>query len=614
MTHQLLNHARKSFTPSSAGAHLLQRKCACGAQAAGGECDHCKKQQLRRKPTGRADVSVPGPDVHAALNEAGQPLASGVRGFFESRFGHDLSQVRVHADARAEASARTVEARAYTVGEHIVFGRSQYDPASRAGRLLLAHELTHVLQQRPGLRRSAEHGGEPTLGISGAASTQLRRQPFPGVITRCRDQGVPCPAPYAYGGSICRLIDCYSAKTSNLPGAVSPGVCIYKCENGRTCACVLVGTKTAAVCTFTFCDEPGQANVEPDTQAIANRALAMAGQQGGGEAAPVNAQAKLEIGAVDDPLEQEADRVARRVVDGSGTNLWPMTDPRPAAIPPATMRGALALRPASRGFLRRAPDLGGGQGGEERRRRDGMLPYREATELLECTRIMGEDNADYCREQVLGEKTERPRFKQVPGITSPQPYGTKARPDGSTNFTVGNVEVTFLPDATTTDVAKTGTAETTIDIAHGGIHFTSKLGKIDTFTGPGSPQATIRTTYGPGATTSSTSGYGRGTTASDKASGTTSLGFHEGQHGVDFQDFLETHRFPTFAGSRGMGERAFKSAMTTYFSAADAYSASIRKYSEQKTDCVGFTLDQANAAASANGGTVKATVCKAGKP
>jgi hypothetical protein len=611
MTQQLLNHVRKAFSPSGAGAHLLQRKCACGAKAGGGECDQCKKkQQLRRKPSGRADVAVAGPDVHAALNEGGQPLASGVRGFFESRFGHDLSQVRVHADARAEASARTVEARAYTVGEHIVFGRSQYDPASRAGQLLLAHELTHVLQQRPGLHRSAEHGGQPAMGISSTAPAQLRRAPFPGVITRCREQGVPCPAPYAYGGSICRLIDCYSAKTSNLPGAVSPGVCIYKCENGKTCACVLVGSKTAAVCTFTFCDEPGQANVEPDTQDIANRALAMAGQQGGSEGAPVNAQAKLEIGAVDDPLEQEADRVASRIVEGGGAGRWPMTDRQSGFVSPASMPGAFAPSPASRGFLRRVPDLGGGQGGEERRRHDGMLSYRESTELLECTRIMGEDNADYCREQVLGEKTERPRFKQVAGITSPQPYGTKARADGSTNFTVGNVVVTFLPDTATTDVAKTGAAETTIDIAHGGIHFTSKQGKIDTFTGPGPAEATIRTTYGPGATASGTSGYGRGTTVDDKTAGTTSLGFHEGQHGVDFQDFLATHRFPTFTGTKGMTENAFKGAMTTYFSAADAFSASIRSYSEQKTDCVGFTIDQANAAASANGGTVKATVCK----
>ncbi|WP_395822379.1 DUF4157 domain-containing protein [Archangium minus] len=67
----------------------------------------------------------------------------------ESRFGHDFSRVRVHTDVRAAESARSVHARAYTVGEHIVFGNGQYAPRSFSGRRLLAHELTHVVQQRP---------------------------------------------------------------------------------------------------------------------------------------------------------------------------------------------------------------------------------------------------------------------------------------------------------------------------------------------------------------------------------------------------------------------------------------------------------------------------------
>lgn len=75
------------------------------------------------------------------------PLEPGVRTFMEKRFGHDFSQVRVHTDTASIKSARKLKAHAYTVGRDIYFNRGQYDPASFEGRKLLAHELTHVVQQ-----------------------------------------------------------------------------------------------------------------------------------------------------------------------------------------------------------------------------------------------------------------------------------------------------------------------------------------------------------------------------------------------------------------------------------------------------------------------------------
>ena len=81
------------------------------------------------------------------LNKTGQPLPPAVRQDMERRFGHDLSSVRVHTGNEAQLSARALKAKAYTVGHNIVFGSGQFSPASRDGRLLLAHELTHVLQQ-----------------------------------------------------------------------------------------------------------------------------------------------------------------------------------------------------------------------------------------------------------------------------------------------------------------------------------------------------------------------------------------------------------------------------------------------------------------------------------
>jgi Domain of unknown function (DUF4157) len=68
----------------------------------------------------------------------------------EGRFGHDFGDVRVHNDDAAHQSAKSVNAQAYTVGSDIVFQRDKYDPASESGKHMLAHELTHVVQQRSG--------------------------------------------------------------------------------------------------------------------------------------------------------------------------------------------------------------------------------------------------------------------------------------------------------------------------------------------------------------------------------------------------------------------------------------------------------------------------------
>jgi hypothetical protein len=89
--------------------------------------------------------------VHDVINSGGgQPLDTGVRADMEARLGHDFADVRVHTDARAEESAKSVNAHAYTVGSNVVFQRDAYDPSSDAGRTTLAHELTHVIQQRSG--------------------------------------------------------------------------------------------------------------------------------------------------------------------------------------------------------------------------------------------------------------------------------------------------------------------------------------------------------------------------------------------------------------------------------------------------------------------------------
>ena len=124
--------------------------------------------QARRDPAGhglqlqRAAASSHAPSqympiVQDVLRSPGQPLDPSTRGLMEPRFGYDFGAVRVHTDARAARSARAVHALAYTVGRHVVFGAAQFAPHSGDGQRLLAHELTHVVQQG-----SASESGLPT--------------------------------------------------------------------------------------------------------------------------------------------------------------------------------------------------------------------------------------------------------------------------------------------------------------------------------------------------------------------------------------------------------------------------------------------------------------------
>lgn len=97
------------------------------------------------RPAGGGQL-VP-PLVAQVVSSSGHPLDSATRSFMEPRFGHDFSRVRVHTDARASQSAQRINASAYTVGSDIAFASGQYTPSSTRGRWLLAHELTHVIQQ-----------------------------------------------------------------------------------------------------------------------------------------------------------------------------------------------------------------------------------------------------------------------------------------------------------------------------------------------------------------------------------------------------------------------------------------------------------------------------------
>jgi hypothetical protein len=141
---------QSSYGNSYAG-QVIQRKCECG-----GKCDECNgkkpavgeaEKKIQRQG---GDAAAPVPDeanTAIARKSEGTPLDAETRSFMESRFKRDFSDVRVHTDTEAAEAARSIKAQAFTTGRDVYFGAGQYTPGSDAGRKLLAHELTHVVQQ-----------------------------------------------------------------------------------------------------------------------------------------------------------------------------------------------------------------------------------------------------------------------------------------------------------------------------------------------------------------------------------------------------------------------------------------------------------------------------------
>jgi outer membrane protein OmpA-like peptidoglycan-associated protein len=205
----------QSVKPKSSSTVL--RRCACGgAGGAGGECEDCGKKRLQRSAWGHSPEFAP-PIVHDVLRAPGVPLDSASRSYFEPRFGHDFSKVRIHADERASESAQSVNALAYTVGPHIAFASGLFQPRTASGQRLLAHELTHVVQQQGSstpasslrvgpaadaheqeAQRSASAIGEEELSPEQHAPESVQRQAAssgPPLGTTCATIGNPGASP-----------------------------------------------------------------------------------------------------------------------------------------------------------------------------------------------------------------------------------------------------------------------------------------------------------------------------------------------------------------------------------------------------------------------------------
>ena len=136
-------HVMRKSEPQLQHAYAYHRGC----QKCTVEQDNREQLQIKHVGLGSGVLTEVPSIVHEALTARGQPLDSETRGFMESRFSHDFTRVRIHDDARAAEAANAINAEAFTLGHHIAFGTCHYAPHTVAGRTLLAHELTHVVQR-----------------------------------------------------------------------------------------------------------------------------------------------------------------------------------------------------------------------------------------------------------------------------------------------------------------------------------------------------------------------------------------------------------------------------------------------------------------------------------
>ena len=182
--------------PISSAPGVIHRKCA-PCEAGETTCPKCEEEEKVRRKEKPDHAPQVGRTAHAqisALRGGGQPLPTSVRAFFEPRFDADFSQVRLHTNSAAAEAARAIQAKAFTAGQDVAFAAGEYVPDSAVGRKLLAHELTHTLQQKNGASlQSAElisQRDDPAEREADAMADTLVQHGAPVAVV----QGQPVPA------------------------------------------------------------------------------------------------------------------------------------------------------------------------------------------------------------------------------------------------------------------------------------------------------------------------------------------------------------------------------------------------------------------------------------
>ncbi|MBI3900067.1 MAG: DUF4157 domain-containing protein [Gammaproteobacteria bacterium] len=473
----------------------------------------------------------------------------------EPRFDHDFSRVRIHTDARAAESARALNARAYTVGRDVVFNAGEYSPGVGGGRRLLAHELTHVVQQR-GIATSSTDAIE--LGVVNDAHE--READIASAIVISSQQPTPAPMTSIAAGP--RLQRSVLGDIGSVLAA--PFVALYRLFGGEyyykeTLQKYLTGLKD-------------RGNVENNYDSD-NKARACVKRES--ELGPYDVKIKVLLvremlggytsggdeGSIIALLRRTATAAERdQIVSTVGRDyLWKNFSGKNRRVIEAITLTAADAKGAA---------------------------------LVDRLRTMSEDNLqDYVSNALDPDvKAAAQRAAQLQKITAPVPSTAAVSPQGVASFQVNGVDVTAEPDATSNDENLRNRAVTQFGLNQdkpvSDIFSDSATNTIVSFTPP-HLLATVKTLFGPGTEPSGASGYGRGTTAEDKGEGKTSVRFHESRHGQDWFDFLAQNPAPVFGGKVGMSVEDFHKAEQQFQDDITSYNQRATAYSVKKTDCPG---------------------------
>jgi hypothetical protein len=205
---QVVDQVMRASAPQSRGCglsitpvtgHQAQRKCS--------ECEEEEGDTLLRKESNGVEAPATAPPiVHETLSSPGQPLDAVTRAYFEPRFRRSFANVRLHTSEEANAATREVSASAFTVGDQIAFDAGQYAPHTETGRRLLAHELTHVVQQSGTAISRSTHSVSSYNDSTGRGSYEVTdrnpgriatQKPRPGLQRKMKvdNAGANIPAP-----------------------------------------------------------------------------------------------------------------------------------------------------------------------------------------------------------------------------------------------------------------------------------------------------------------------------------------------------------------------------------------------------------------------------------
>ena len=493
----------------------------------------------------RPAMPQPASDV---LASPGRPLDAPSRAFFEPRFGHDFSRVRVHADERAAQSAVAIGARAWTVGNDIAFGHGAYAPP------ILAHELAHVVQQSGSSRTAA-----PEVGHPGDAYERDAENPQP----RLR-----ASAPRLQG----------------LWGWLAAGV-------------GALGLLASDFVRRLFSDAFSKEDLQKYLKWIRNAKRIQDEYDSDNKArACVSRENELGPYSVDDRILLINEMLSGFTLGADeAAILATLQAAAPGDVPQIVAR-------VGRGRL-----WSNFSGRNRRLIEAATLTAADAGDAL-VTRLRDLDPEaiqDYVRNATdPAVRASAVRAAALSTITAPIPVDAQFNAVGDAAFAINGVNVVARPDEETPQLER-GDAATSMRLV---VTNRDAVGP----TVPPQLQAEVQTFYGPGTDRRGKVSYGRGTTDSDKFAARTSLRFHEGTHGEDWFEFLRRNPPPRFTGHAGMNADEFGRAFQQFGEELGAYNCRALEFSILRSDCVGKFATERHIRHARGGCPIEVTICRQG--